>query len=1569
MNTGWNLGRWLGGLATVGACVGLMAIGITEEVPRGGVDGVVVMSENGKPLPNAQVYVYPLVPDEETDARNRYVTTDDQGRFRFPSMTAGYYKVSVSARAHTAPETLLTVKEGERARLPLTLAPSQPYLDLHYSTHTFTPDEAPAFQLTGFSRDEALDVELFRIDLDQVPGSGGYAQLFYGARQSPDVAKFLGERARSVLRAKHPITMRDAEGVYVEKVGLEPMAEGVYWLQVGSSVAQDQGRPVVAPSAGTYLLVTRMAMVTKSSLDGTRAYVTDIVSGKPIAGVAVNQIVSGEVEGSGTSDADGFVSLPPPTKHGETFAIARKGESAALVNYWNGRDQTEGVRSFFYTDRPLYRPGDVVEFKGLVRRLVEDRYVPMPPTPVTVTVTDPREEPVQTQNLTTTGAGSYYGSFQLPKSGIPGAYGVKIVIGGNTFYESVSIASYRKPEMKLSFASAKETFIRGERGEVTLSAEYFFGGPVVGAKVSCYIMREDAYGGGWDGDMGAGDTGGELAAEVEGTTDEHGRFRITFPTRSAGDVELRDVDSTFTVSAYVAEPGGRSVDGQFAVLVTRGEYRLEVEPQSHVASAGERVPVVVRTMKHGDGAVPVADREVRVVATRTTWHEGRRFDREEGTFVVRTNASGEARISVPVSGDGSVELTARTRDDRGNEIETHAYVWAGDVGWGEGEAPDLRIVLDQNRYKIGDSAVGVIQTARPGGYAWVTVEADRVLSSRLVELKGPTTRIELDVERRFSPNAYVSVAYVRQKSFQTADAELAVDATFNRLTVSVESDKAEYRPRDVATFVVTTKDDQGRPVAAEFSIGVVDEAIYALREDRADPLAGFYPKRYSAVNTSYSFPDIYLDSDDKGPVNDEMRRDFRDTAYWNPVLETDANGTATVKVRLPDNLTGWRATVVAITPECGVGKSKHTIQVRKPVMVRLQQPTFMTVGDVLDVGAVVMNETDGDRQLAVTLDGSGITVERPSQTVNVPKRQSRPVVWRVTATRAGPARFTVRATGGTEGDGMEVFVPIRPFGKEVRSYHAATFQGQTSIVIERDPNADPATGKVVVTVAPSLATSLFSALDELVDYPYGCVEQTTSRFVPLVLAARAAEKLGLPPLARRADIPDMVAQGYARLRELQNESGGWGWFDHGSGDRTMTGYVLEGFYHAARAGFPPPKVSLDKGVAAARKMLETPAEAPPIGPVESYREVLQFRDQSDRAYLAYVLALLGHAEGVRDTVRKLTVSPGNADGFAMLALAAVACGEREVAAKAVSGLKSCAITSESQAHWDSQVAWGVETTARALAAIHAHDPSDPFVPMAGRYLMANRRGRIWHSTRDTALTLMAFLNTLDASPVGPFSVQVRINGESVGTVGSRGAGLGKEQTIEVPFARLREGTNDLTLVLESGANCYASVATSQTVQQETLAPIEAKSLKVSRAYYTLEPRRMEDGTLRLGRSARPVTEVPKGTPIRVVLTIEASQPIEYAMIEDPIPSNCRAVVRYDLEPWEEWTYWYGAAVPRDDRIAFFSRWIGKGKQEIEYDLRAESVGTARALPAQAGNMYDPSVYATSSEYRFTVRPR
>ncbi|MEO7995006.1 MAG: alpha-2-macroglobulin family protein, partial [bacterium] len=657
------------------------------------------------------------------------------------------------------------------------------------------------------------------------------------------------------------------------------------------------------------------------------------------------------------------------------------------------------------------------------------------------------------------------------------------------------------------------------------------------------------------------------------------------------------------------------------------------------------------------------------------------------------------------------------------------------------------------------------------------------------------------------------------------------------------------------------------------------------------------------------------------------------------------------------------ATAVGATIDTQVGIATEKVRVNKPLMIRLQMPRAFTQTDESRFTAVLHNSTDTAMTVEVACVASGVTLKGDAKkTITLEPGKPTAVEWPIVVDSATDATIRVTAVAKNNGptDGVEETVPIVPHGKLAVTYLSGDVKTEAKLHVVKDPRIIAGESSLTLGLAPTPAASLLAPLDYLADYPYGCTEQTMSRFLPTVVVMDTFRRLNLGTPRRAAQIPDMLDQSFARLKKFQHQDGGWGWWEWDETDPFMTAYVLEGYARAEEAGIAVPEDSRERGLGSARTQLEQTNDT-------SYWP-------SERLFLVRALALNGEAPS--ETWRpwlapaKLTTPGQLANG--LLITHTLGAGWQSERDQILTKLVGLAKREGDQVFWETDEYWGVEETGQALLAIATTDPSNALLPGVLRWLQHHQRGHSYYSTRDTAIAILGLSRYLANLRIdeAPYDFTITLNGAPYQTFHYEpGMSLTEEPSFTVPLDQLKDGENEIALAQTGGVPCGYALDFQQIIAADHIAAeAPVKGFTVTREYYKLTTQRLEDGTIHLAPSKEPLKEVQAGDFVRCRLTIHSDKEREFVMITDPLPAGCEVVERTEPEdPWS-WNYWWSHTDLRDDRIIYFSRWLPEGESTIAYTLRAEAPGTYHLLPARLEAMYNPDEYATSEELTIGVRP-
>ena len=724
-------------------------------------------------------------------------------------------------------------------------------------------------------------------------------------------------------------------------------------------------------------------------------------------------------------------------------------------------------------------------------------------------------------------------------------------------------------------------------------------------------------------------------------------------------------------------------------------------------------------------------------------------------------------------------------------------------------------------------------------------------------------------------------------------------------------------------------------------------------------------------------------------IDVQVRSDFRSTAFWKPDVVTDASGTATVTFTYPEALTTWRATARAVTTGAQFGMASSTARTSMPLLVRLQGPRFFVAGDRVTVSAVINNNTDQPQTVDASLEAKGVTRSggQAILPVHVPAHGEARTDWTVVAEIAGPAKLTVTARNAQVGDAMERDFIVYEHGIDKLVARSGKLRGDEALIRLDLPRERRAT-ELVVQVAPSLAVTMLDALPYLVEFPYGCTEQTMSRFLPAAIVARTIEKLGLgrTRIAGK-DLDAVTAAGIARLFDMQHGSGAWGWFKEGSDDAFMTAYIVWGF-----------AIARDGGLSFDTRRVDRAAEWLDARLVQFERSV------DDQAWMLHALSAWRRTPGTNarrafENVyrNRERLSPYSR---ALLALTAHRWNEAERARVLLRNLEdgvqidrtpdsSVLLKGETAAETMQTAHWGasnrfwwrwyespVETTAFALQAFVTIDPENKLVEPIMNWLVKNRRGTRWNNTRDTAIALLAMNDYLERSGelAGDVVYEVTVNDKVIATKTLTAQDvLGAPSRFSVDPSLFAEARQEVRIRRTSGKSPLYFAAEARFVSLQEPVQAAGNELFVRRQYFRLAPRPTLLKGVQYDRVPLKDNEsIASGERVEVVVTIETKNDYNYLLFEDLKPGGFEAVELqsgslHATSP-NGGSAWVHQEL-RDRKVAMFIDHLRQGIWEIRYTLRAEVPGSFHALPLLGQAMYVPDVRANGEEVRVVVTER
>ncbi len=1363
--------------------------------------------------------------------------------------------------------------------------------------------------------------------------------------------------------------------------------------------------------AYTIVVVSQMALITKTAPGTILAFASDRQTSQPVPAATTFFFVNRDQVGEATADQDGLaqVEVKEPRPEGVQVMARTKDDFAisAPWSYWMTTDPARSLTTYVYTDRPVYRPGDTVHFKAILRTRSGFTYQAPANTNFDVKISDVDGKDVFAASMKSSAMGTLHGEYVTPANAALGDYNIEIRNGDNyTPGGSFAVQEYKKPEYQVRITPESPRVLQGQTIKATIDAKYYFGEPVANAKVTWVVHREATYNGlnMWGEDVDeenteSGDGGeeggtnsdtetyyyGQQTEENTGTLDGNGQLQITVPTEFAAD---RHNDTTYRIEARVTDEGKREISGHNYVLATYGTFRIGASPASYVYDFGSTAQLNVEARDY-DGKPVQTPFHVVLESWDYRDRRGTQWFSADG----QTDASGHGELKIKITKAGSIRayVSAPTAENR--TLQETAYIWVPDRDWywWGGERERIQIIPDQKIYKPGDTAKVLIMAGPDPVSILVTSEGLGLLSKQVFHSNGGPITVQVPIRQENAPNFYISAAFLKDNKLHQGSKSINVVPDAYKLNVQLQPSKQQFQPGEAASYTIIAKDAQGRPTAAEFSLGVVDEAIYAIRpEATTDVMKFFYGRVFNRVTTDSSLSYYFHGEAGKKAmklanvtrhkwmaeikperlVEPKIRKAFPDTAFWVADVNTGADGKASVRFNFPDSLTTWRTTTRGITADTKVGSAVEKVIVRKNVMVRLVVPRFFRQGDEVTISAIVHNYLPNAKNARVSMDLKGLqVVNGATRDINVPSRGEVSLDWRVKAQNVLEASVVAKALTNEESDAMELTLPVIPYGVKMAipaSGSLSDTNGETTQNINL-PDAAGSSGRsfqdLQIELSPSTAGAIFGALEYLTSYPYGCTEQTMSSFLPDVIVGDAIKQLGLKPAMDQDELQKKIDAGVKRLYEFQHEDGGWGWWQTDDSHVFMSAYVLAGLSQAKRIGYDVDQDRLTRAQSWVRNTFNS-----------DKRIVADLR-----AYMAYSLALSGATDkAMLDSVwdQRSDLSPY---GAAMLGLAMDLAKDSRVSELA-DQVEKGAVVDDQSAHWnltrdpmlDFETDASPEATAFAAKFLAKVNPDSPLLPKAAFWLVSHRNeGYWWDSTKQTAFVVYGLIDFLKQSgELKPnFLVDVLVNDKLVVTKRfSEGDAL-SPSAAKLQLSGVQLSQNNRVVIRKRGqGRLYWSLRGDYYSDEKKLTNAGSFNLTLAREYFTLSPVKQGDV---IRYKLEPLRgPVQSGDTLAVRLTVTGSD-WKYMMVEDPIPAGTEFIEHdnlYDLtEKPSWWNWWYTRREFHDDRATFFQTYFSRGAQEYVYLLKVVNPGVFRVSPAKVEPMYQPSYFATSDPLTLEVK--
>ncbi len=1277
-----------------------------------------------------------------------------------------------------------------------------------------------------------------------------------------------------------------------------------------------------------------------------------------------------------------------------------------------------GYEAFCFMPRGIFRPGETVDFKVLVR----DAQLKAPqPFPVAWTVTSSTGRSVGRGTAMLSADGGAAFALPLVPSAPTGKYAMSVSLPGQKRtlgFCQFAVEDFAPPRIEVKLSSDVPFVVADGSAGVTVDAKYLFGAAAAGAPWESRLRISPHYFSHPDwrsftfpaGDLSApsGD------AENSGNLDEKGLATVNI----SPDSEWKGAALNMSLTVRVREDGGRWVARNISVPYYKNPVLLGYEVPRQEAQAG--TPYSVRVAAASPDGKPSGLKNVTAVA-ETIQDYYVRSDRgytrsvkytpvatvdvalKDGTGVFTFTPPKRAEYRIRVfegGGDGTAEMTARLS------------VWSGLAGSDDGGSPLIdRIMLswDKAKYAVGETASLKIRSPFPGKLL-VVLEGEKEIYRQVLTMKGAETTVRVPVLIAMLPTAYASAWVIRPvKENETWGAHrafgvipLKADQSAARIGITLTAPDRTL-PKGEMPVSLVLKDALGKPVRGEVALAFVDEGLLSLTNFATPDPFGFFTAKRGMQGMVYDLYDNLMPLSTKKPLSlhpaggeggdgsllSPLNRKLELLSIFLGTVTTDAEGKAAATLKLPEYSGKGRLMAVAVS-DAGVGSASAQIRIARDITVEATVPRMVAPGDTFTAPVLIFGDGDASRKALIRFITEGPLAVEGVKEFRVSLDAKTPRVALALPVKAGAAADmgALRIVTGIEGSADAPFeqrleIPVRPPFPRLTKTGGGVVRAGEAATIDVGGGFFAGTQKVTLSFSDAPSVSLVKALGYLGAYPYGCLEQTTSSAWPYLTVPQMLKNLD-PEKAQDSEFKAALDFAVRRILAMQRPDGGFNYWPGAS--RSDNAYAWGSVYaahfltEAKGTGLVPPD-ALKAALGWLRSYL--------AGSLPEKGDWQIMDALSAKAYIAYVLTLngdapLGWMQFLKDQGKFLSPS-------ARIFLAgayAVATGKsaplKELGVQALPEFGYCG--------------WSLESSPRNEALrLLMWASVDPFAAetaeLAKRVMEDGNKDR-WRSTQENAMAVMALGRYAEKTATKSKNYEATLGGEkqiATFTHGQNPVFTRKDMNPAPPAAP--EALK--VAVTGEGATYYAW--TTSGVPVKAPEPF-SEGLFVGRRWILPDGKVIDfmdfDKDGKPSPAARSLS-IPQGTKVTVLLYVQPKASMNSLVLADivpggfeidnpnlapdgdsnpaaagtlidpktkkPIPAPKAFAGSYSLNSSSE-----TRTEMRDDRLLLFVNQMSARPAVFVYTLRAVTKGSFVLPPVSAEAMYDPSIRALTAPGTVTV---
>ncbi|WP_420571048.1 alpha-2-macroglobulin family protein [Kordia sp.] len=992
--------------------------------------------------------------------------------------------------------------------------------------------------------------------------------------------------------------------------------------------------------------------------------VSDIITTNPVGNAKVTlynyqqqEIESRRTDSEGliTIDADKNAYFAIVSKNNQmTYVKLNDGNSLSMSKFdVSGKKIKKGINGYIYGERGVWRPGDTLHLAFVLN----DKENPLPKNhPVKMEVTDARGKLVY-KNVTTQGVNNFYKfTVATDREAPTGTWDANVSVGGVNFSKSLKVETVKPNRLKINIDFDDEILANSKPIKGTLKAAWLHGAPAKNLKAEVNVRLTSTKTSfkkfsQYEFNDPTRDFNTEEFVMFKGNLDEEGlveiskkinvdknapgMLRASFLTRvfeNGGDFSIDAFSKNF--APYTSFVGLKSPEPK-----QYGSFFTDEDNEFDIVTVDDKGNPIKRN-----------GLEVRIYEINWRWwwsssyedlssYSGSDYHSHYKTFKVDTNAKGKGSFNLNIPDENRGRFLIRVYDPiSGHATGQTAYFykdWWRRSNDGNSEAAKMLIFsADKDKYNVGEKATITFPSGQ-GGRALVSVEnGTEVLSTKWVKTSKEQTTTTIPITSEMAPNVFINISLVQKHNNVSNDLPIRL---YGVIPILVENPATIIKPkisvpetlRPEKTFTVKVSETNKK--AMTYTLAVVDEGLLDLTRFRTpNPWDIFYQRQALGVRTWDIYDDIIgafsgdidqvfaIGGGDggNGSKNKKANR-FKPVVKYLGPFKLKAGQTKSHKIEMPNYIGAVRTMVVAGNTDTGAyGNAEKSSQVKKPLMVLATAPRKLSPGEkvTLPVTVFAMEKKVKNVSLELKLQNGISVVGSNTKSLTFSKPDEKMVFFDLNVGETkGIQTIEVIASGNGEKASYKVEIDVENPNPITKKVHELTLDGKTTQTLNFETFGVAGTNAATVEFSTLPPMDFTSRMEYLIQYPHGCIEQTTSSVFPQLYLADIFDLT----TQKKAQINQNIEKGIKRLSHFQRPNGGLSyWIGESMTNDWGTTYAGHFMIEAEKKGFTLPLNFMDQWI----KFQQNAARA------WRSNNNSHYNTDVSQAYRLYTLALAGHPD-------------------------------------------------------------------------------------------------------------------------------------------------------------------------------------------------------------------------------------------------------------------------------------------------------------------------------------------------------